>query len=194
MSGTTSTGTVYLLFPDKPGYYSIDEIYNPSLSYDAGTKLTVPQPKSLISGDSDEDNVLYIVESVNGTTYESTLIPVYNKDTTDGYGLASVVSYGNVMFRAYYDTRSSPVTVTIDRVVFYGASPSTYQLVRYPNTTNEKVISAYYSTLGSVVSSYVLWTVWLRTTTSGTVRPVMSLRPLLMMKNSSSGSLVKLVH
>lgn len=150
----TSTGTVYLLFPDKPDYYVYSAIYDPTQTYPAGSKLTVPPVGSLIAGDATEDNVLYRVRGVAGD-YTLTLEPIYTKLSNDGYGQSSVISYGNTMFRAYYDTRTQPYTLSIDRVVFYGGLPSVYTIVRYPGTNNEKVVSLNYDESGKYMGAQV---------------------------------------
>ena len=142
-------GNVYLLKPSLPSYYTIEDIYDPSQTYPDNEKLIVPPVGSLISGDGTEPNVLYIVTAVDSTTYAPTLQQIYMPTNQDGFGMSSVLDYGNTQFRAYYDTRSTPYTVTIGRVVFYGGSPSTYTLTRYPNTSQETVVSLYYNESGT---------------------------------------------
>ena len=149
-SSPVQVGNVYLLFPSMPSYYAIGDIYQPSQTYPDGTKLTVPPVNSLISGDGTEPNVLYVVTALDSTTYEPTLTPVYMPTNQDGFGMSSVIAYGNTQFKAYYDTRSTPYTLTIGRVVFYGGSPSTYTLTRYPNDpSTATVVSLYYDESGN---------------------------------------------
>ena len=149
-SNPTQVGNVYLLWPSMPSYYTISDIYQPPhTNYPEGTVLTVPPIGSLVSGDGTEPNVLYVVTARDETTYASTLTPVYMPTNQDGFGMSSVIAYGNVQFRAYYDTRSTPYTLTIGRVVFFGGSPSTYTLTRYPNTNQEEVVSLYYNEAGT---------------------------------------------
>ena len=157
MSGTTTTavGSIYLLFPDKPGYYAVSEIYDPDITAVAGSKLIVPQPLSLIGGDADDANVLYLVQSVDASTYKCTLIPIYTKYTNDGYGLSSIVSYGNTIVRAYQDTRTVPYQLSFDRLVFIGEA-STYQVIRYPDDSSRAtVISRYYDQTGTYTGPMV---------------------------------------
>lgn len=152
---TVSSGNVYLLFPSMPDYYDIDQIYDPDKTYPDGAKLIVPPIKSLISGDGTEDNVLYLV-TARDTNNKSTLQQIYTPDNSDGFGVSTVISYGNTLFRAYYDTRSNPYTFSVDRVVFYGGSPSTYTVTRYPNdASKETVISLYYDETGTYAGNSV---------------------------------------
>lgn len=152
---TVSSGNVYLLFPSLPDYYDIDQIYDPDNTYPDGTKLIVPPIKSLISGDGTEDNVLYLVTARDANN-KSTLQQIYTPDNSDGFGVSSVISYGNTLFRAYYDTRSNPYTFSVDRVVFYGGAPSTYTVTRYPNdSSKETVISLYYDETGTYAGNSV---------------------------------------
>ena len=150
-------GNVYLLWPSMPGYYPISAIYQPPDSnYPVGTKLIVPPVDSLIVGNGTDPNVLSVVTAIDGTTYAPTLTPVYMPTNQDGFGMSSVISYGNTQFKAYYDTRTSPYTLYIGRVKFYGGSPSTYTLTRYPNNPSQAtVVSLYYNESGDFAGNSV---------------------------------------
>lgn len=159
MSGSVNT-TATTAQPVSPlvtkaiGFYRKIDLYDPDNppTSTSDTNRIVPVPESVII----DGNVLYTVESVDPTTFKSTLVPVILSDETDGYGLASVISYGNDIFRAYYDVRTQPYRITIDRrLIVYGGAPSFYQLVRYPDTDNELIISRYYSTTGVYTSNQI---------------------------------------
>ncbi|MBO7716611.1 MAG: hypothetical protein J6S85_23800 [Methanobrevibacter sp.] len=146
---SVSVGNVYLLFPSMPSYYTYDQIYFPNQTYPTGTKLIVPPVGSAISGNGTSPNVLSIVTALDSTTYEPTLTPFYMPTNQDGFGMSSIINYGNILFRAYYDTRTSPYTLYIDsKLIFLGGEPSTYTLTRYPSTSNATVVSLYYNENG----------------------------------------------
>lgn len=158
MSGTVTTtstvNTVAPLITKDVGLYRKTSIYDPdNPPADASSpNRIVPVVESIVI----DNNVLYSVESVDPNTYKSTLVPVILSDESDGYGLASIISYGNDIFRAYYDIRTKPYRLTVDRrLVIYGGAPSFYQLVRYPDTNNELVMSQYYSTTGVYTSNQI---------------------------------------
>lgn len=153
-STTPATNTVAPLITKDIGLYRKESLYDPDNPPASATSLNriVPVPQSIII----DNNVLYSVESVDPNTYKSTLIPIILSDESDGYGLASIISYGNDIFRAYYDIRTKPYRLTVDRrLVVFGGAPSFYQLVRYPNTDKELVFSQYYSTTGAYTSSQI---------------------------------------
>ena len=146
---SVSVGNVYLLFPSMPSYYTYDQIYFPNQTYPTGTKLIVPPVGSAISGNGTSPNVLSIVTALDSTTYAPTLTPFYMPTNQDGFGMSSIINYGNILFRAYYDIRTSPYTLYIDsKLIFLGGEPSTYTLTRYPSTSNATVVSLYYNENG----------------------------------------------
>lgn len=158
MSGSitpsTTAAPVAPLITKAIGFYRKIDLYDPDNPPASAndTNRIVPVPESVVI----DGNVLYTVESVDPTTFKSTLVPIILSDETDGYGLASVISYGNDIFRAYYDVRTQPYRMTIDRrLIVFGGAPSFYQLIRYPDTDNELVISRYYSTTGVYTSNQI---------------------------------------
>lgn len=156
MSETTtgsSVTTVAPLIEQEIGFWKKSDLYDPNNppTSASSTNRIVPALESIVI----DGNVLYTVAAVS-SDYETTLQPIELSDETGGYGLASVISYGNDVFRAYYDTRTLPYRLTVDRrCLIYGGAPSFYTLTRYPNTTNAIVISQYFSTTGVYTSSNI---------------------------------------
>lgn len=147
---------VFVLRPSRVRYFIYSEVYDPDVTYPDGKVLMVPPLYSLVGGDGTEPNVLFVVTATDSTSYKSTLVPVYLPDISGGFGMSTAISYGNTMFRAYFDTRANPYTLTLDRVVFYGGSPSTYTITRYPNDPDKaQVVSLYYDETGTYAGTSV---------------------------------------
>lgn len=149
-SSNVSGTTIVPLIEQAAGTYDISQLYQPSVSGSTGN--IVPAVYSMVW----QDNAPYKVDSVDLTNLTFVLVPAILSDETDGFGLSSIVSYGNDKFRAYYDTRAMPYRLTPDaRILVYDGSPSTYQITRYPGTSNAVVISRYYDATGNYVGSLV---------------------------------------
>ncbi len=146
---TTLSGAVVPLIQKNPGTFLYSSLYLPSVA--GSTGLIVPAVGSVIVNGS----TLQTVTSVNLALLTFTLADVLLGNADDG--LSSVVSYGNDLFRAFYDTRSNPYRLSVsERVIIYGGAPSTYQVVRYPSDPVQKTpISRYYDATGTYVSPLV---------------------------------------
>lgn len=141
MSGS-STNTVVPLILDKAGVYDISQLYDANNPV-SGTYFPTLYTIVLVNGAG------YYVNSVNTTNWTWTKAPLSLSDESDGFGLSSIVSYGNDIFRAYYDTRQTPYVLRIDQSLYVmGGSPKTYTISRYPNTPQETIISKCYDATG----------------------------------------------
>lgn len=150
MTTSTLAGTLVPLTMDKPGTMSKASLYN-------------TKPTMLLTGPyfpvNDtvvvDNNVLYVVKNADPINFTFDLMPAFLSSDADADGLTSVVSYGNDIFRALYDNRTSPCTLNIDNTLkFVGGSPSRYQIYRYYNTDQAVVISQSYDSLtGKFINS-----------------------------------------
>lgn len=127
--------------------YILADIYNPT----TGTGHVIPVVGSLVN-DVANGGVLYWVQSVDPVTHASTLAQetILVVDNGDDSTLTSVVSYGNDIFRVYFDIRTKPWAIQPDtHAVVYGINNSNYKVIRYPGTPQEVSIALYYDASGN---------------------------------------------
>lgn len=139
--------TTDILRPDKPDYYTVEELYDP-INYPNGTGTIHPQVGSLVS----VGNVLKKITSI-ADNYAITYEDVFMNDL----GNRTIVSdYGNDKYGLFVDPRATPFRAAISsRLVFTGTQMYAYTLTRYPGTSNEVVISSYYDATNTYVSKSV---------------------------------------
>jgi hypothetical protein len=142
--------TLEVFGPRKPDVYRLDQIYNPATEDPIpGTDNVVPSIGSLVI-DTNNNGNLFWVTAVDATTHASTLEPVEILVTNNQPSITSIVSYGNDIIRVYFDTRSNPISLSVDGFCkIEGGDSATYQLIRYPGTPNEAIISLYYDSNGT---------------------------------------------
>lgn len=104
------------------------------------------------------NNTLYAVDAVDPNTHATTLgparMPVDNTNPDDA--LVSIISYGNDIFRLYYDLRASPTIVWPDRrLVVFGVEIVSYQLVTNPGTPQQVILSQNYDSTGTYTGPLV---------------------------------------
>lgn len=157
---TTSTGLT-LFIAEKISTFLLSQIYVPGVT----PNLTVTPPTGniipvvgCILVDVIDNETLYVVTAVDPTTYATTYEPakmaVSNTDPNDS--LVSIISYGNDIFRVYYDTRTSPIQVTPDdRIVVYGLDNASYRIVTNPGAANQAILSQYYDASGTYIGPLV---------------------------------------
>lgn len=148
--------TINLFQAKAPDYHLKSDIYDPDHPEAPGR--VVPRVNALILDNSPEGgNAIYTVDSVDPVTYKVTYAParVLLVDPVDN-GMASVVSYGNDVFRVFYDARTNPTKLSLDgRLVLYGATLANYRLTRHPGTPQAEVISRHYDADGLYTSPLV---------------------------------------
>lgn len=144
-----------LLFATSITVWLREEVYDPTntdssyLTY-AG-KRVVPLVGSIVKN---TDGTPLWVKAIDDTTYT----PSYQNFIVDSTTINGVSFYNtdNGRFSLYFDTRTTPYVATPDgKLIVEGLSPRSYQMVRYPGTSNETVISQYYDTTGALVSTSV---------------------------------------
>lgn len=137
--------TLALLRPDKPGVYTLSMLYDPISPNGPGR--IIPAISSLVV----EEGQIFTVTAIDPTTYATTLIPAITKQEAPR---GSVISYGNDIFHLYYDTRTTPTTLTVEsRCVILGGDPASYQIIRYPDTSNAIAISQHYGVSGNYLNT-----------------------------------------
>lgn len=144
---------VHIRNPDRRvGFYQLSEIFDPDDDTQDGS-LYIPEVGSLII---DHNGSLSYVTELDETTFKATLGPaliVLTDETRDTQ--ISIEDYTNSTFVLYVDNRNRPARLTLDsRLVIYGATEH-YELVRDRGTDDETVISSYYDTDGSFISTQV---------------------------------------
>lgn len=149
-----TTGGITLFTPENPIDILITDLYNPNVTPPTGHIIPVV---GCIVIDVTNNNVLYVVDAVDPVTHASTLGParmaVSNTDPTAS--LTSVISYGNDVFRIYFDIRTSPIVVQPDtRIVVFGTDNVNYQLVLNPGPT-QTVLSRHYDSSGNYTGQLV---------------------------------------
>lgn len=155
------TASITLYRGQNPDVYPKSKLYDPTNP--ASTGNVVPAIDSLIvddtvMSDGSTSRIIKIVESVDGETLASTLVDARMVVTEDGVDstLSSIVSYKNDIFRVFFDTRTTPIHVVADRrIKVYGIGNEKYQIVRYPNTDHEVVISRFYDSNGTYTGNAV---------------------------------------
>lgn len=143
-----------LFTTDKPAFYLLSEIYN-SITNPTGT--IIPRPNSLVI-DPVNDGLLQRVLSVNPTTLNSTLGPVYTSllapdtpdiDPTDS-SIVSIIDYGNSRFYLFYDKAEHPTKLNLDKkIIILGDDAVSYEISKWDAALQLYVpISLYYDTNG----------------------------------------------
>lgn len=158
MSNTTTqtiiTSSGLTLFkPTIPSLYLLTQIYTPTATPPTGN--VIPQVGSLVIDPT--TNNLFVVDSVDPVSYATTLgtAQMLVNNTNPAESLTSVISYGNDIFRLFYDTRTTPLTVRPDsRIVIYGVDNVNYQLVLNPGPT-QTIISQNYNAAGNLLGPLV---------------------------------------
>jgi len=145
---TNTTQGITLFTPQNPIVINIGDLYNPTVTPATGN--IIPIVGCLVI-DTVNNNTIYVVDAVDPNTHIATLNParmlVSNTNPSDS--LTSIVSYGNDIFRIYYDLRTSPITVRPDsRIVVFGTDNVSYQLVLNPGPS-QIVISRHYDASGN---------------------------------------------
>lgn len=158
---STNTADITLFTPKNPSLFTIDQIYVPGVAPTVNSSGNtvgniIPVVGSLVI-DVINNNTLYVVDAVDPNTHASTLNPAQIDVTnlTLSETLVSVISYGNDIFRIYYDTRTTPLTVTPDRrIVIFGTDIVNYQIVKNPGPT-QTIISQNYDSAGAYTGPLV---------------------------------------
>ena len=145
---TSTTGGITLFTPQYPIVIRMEDLYDPTVTPAVG-KIS-PVVGCLVV-DVVNNNTVYVVDAVDPNTHISTLSParmlVSNTNPVDS--LVSVISYGNDIFRIYYDLRTLPITVRPDtRIVVFGTDVASYQLVQNPGPS-QVVLSRHYDASGN---------------------------------------------
>lgn len=143
------------LFDDRtPNYYPIQMIYDPDLHGPDHTGRVIPQVDALVKDENGQ--LLYVThvdEITKKVTYAKTRLLVTSETEAS---LISIVSYGNDIFRVYYDDRVSPIRLNPDaRLLVYGSNIKEYRLVINRGGPTEEVISKFYDTDGDFSSDRV---------------------------------------
>jgi len=142
----STTGGVTLFTPEYPIVIRMADLYNPLVT--PATGRVIPVLDCLVV---DDNYNIWIVVAVDPVTHASTLRParMFVDNTNAQDDLVSVVSYGNDIFRIYFDPRTNPVDVRPDaRLVIFGADVVSYQLVQNPGPS-QVVISRNYDASGN---------------------------------------------
>lgn len=147
-----SPSNVTFFKPALPVMVRIEMLYDP----DTNPTGTTIAPIGSIVIDLANEGIMWLVSDVDPDTFKPTLIPTKQAVIRDDPSLTSVRSYGNDIFRLFYDTRTTPVTLTPDeRCEVHDGEPLKYRLIRYPNTDHEKVVSKYYDATGTYVGDLI---------------------------------------
>ena len=145
---------------DKPGIYSILDIYDPDTNPE-GT--IIPAVKSFVIDMTNEGRTYYVAE-VDPITYKPTLkylktsLASYEKNIFDNFDITSIINYGNTRFYAFFDLKTKPTKITIDKkLVIFGKNNKYYRLIKIsPTNPNEySVISAGYSSTGDYTGEFI---------------------------------------
>ena len=151
---------ITLFQAEKPDTFLLSQIYVPGVTPNL---TTIPPTGNVIPVvgcilvDTINNNTLYIVQSVDPTTYATTYVPAHMDvtNTDPNEALTSIISYGNDIFRIYYDTRTNPATVRPDsRLVFFGTDNVSYQIVENPGNS-QTVLSLNYDASGTYIGPLV---------------------------------------
>ena len=139
---------ITLFTPENPIVINRANLYDPSVNPATGN--IIPIVGCLVVDIPDNDTI-WVVTAVDPNTHASTLMParMLVSNTNPNDALTSVISYGNDIFRIYYDQRATPADVQPDtRIVVFGADIVSYQLVLNPGST-QTVISRHYDASGN---------------------------------------------
>lgn len=156
---STSSG-ITLFQAQNPSLFLLSQIYvpgvEPNLTVSPPTGNVIPVVGCLLI-DSISSDILYVVTAVDPITYATTYVPAQlaanNSDPNSSQ--VSLLSYGNDIFRVYYDPRTNPVTVIPDtRLVTFGNQNASYQIVLNPGP-NQTIISQYYNQAGVYLGNLV---------------------------------------
>lgn len=158
---STNTADITLFTPRNPGLFLLPQIYVPGVSPSVNSSGNtigniIPVVGSLVI-DVTNNNTLYVVDAVDSNTHASTLNPAQMEvsNTNPDDSLVSIISYGNDIFRVYYDTRTSPITTRPDsRIVVFGTDNVNYQIVINPGSS-QTVISQNYNSAGAYTGPLV---------------------------------------
>ena len=146
------TNTI-LFTAQLPGVYELSQLFD---SVTNPTGSVIPRPGSLVFDPS--TGLLQTVKSVNATTMNSILGPVYTEilapaaadlDPNDP-NVVSIIDYGNSRFYMFYDQSEIPTKITIDKkVIILGDDAATYDISQWNDATKQFVtVSLYYDTDG----------------------------------------------
>ena len=151
----TTIPATSLEFAQSIAVWLKDQVYDPTntdasyLSY-AGKRI-VPLVGSIVK---QSDGTPLWVTAINSVNYT----PSYQNFVVDSTTVNGISFYNtdNGRFSVYFDTRTNPYVATPDgKLLVAGLSPRSYQMVRYPGTSNETVISQYYDTTGNLTSTSI---------------------------------------
>jgi len=145
---TSTTGGITLFTPENPIVITMTSLYNPAVTPPTGTIIPIV---GCLVVDYANNNTIWVVDAVDPITHASTLAParMLVSNTNPADSLTSIVSYGNDIFRIYYDLRTAPIAVQPDRhLVVFGTDNVSYQLVQNPGPT-QTVISRHYDSSGN---------------------------------------------
>jgi hypothetical protein len=145
---TSTTGGITLFTPQNPIIIRMADLYIPLPLPATGTIIPVV---GCFVIDVDNNNTVWVVDAVDPTTHASTLSParMLVSNTNPADSLTSIISYGNDVFRIYYDLRTSPIEVQPDtKLVVFGTDNVSYQLVQNPGPS-QTVISRHYDSSGT---------------------------------------------
>lgn len=151
---TSTTGGITLFTPQNPIVIRIEDLYNPAVTPPTGN--IIPVVDCLVV-DTADNNTIWIVTAVDPNTHASTLAPARMavSNTNPSESLVSIISYGNDIFRVYYDVRTLPITVRPDKgLVVFGTDVVSYQLVQNPGP-NQVVLSRHYDASGNYTGTLV---------------------------------------
>ena len=151
---TSTTGGITLFTPQYPIVIRMEDLYDPTVTPAVGK--IIPIVGCLVI-DVVNNNTIYVVDAVDPTTHVSTLRParMLVSNTNPADSLVSVISYGNDIFRVYYDLRTMPITVRPDtRLVVFGTDVVSYRLVQNPGP-NQIILSRHYDASGNYTGSLV---------------------------------------
>jgi hypothetical protein len=145
---------ITLFVQQNPGVLKRQDLYDPTTVPPSGT--IIPAVDSLVV-DEQQNYTVFIVKSVDPVTHASTLVPAQlaTANTNPADSLTSIISYGNDIFRLFYDLRTTPITVQPDdHLIIFGTGNVSYQLVLNPGA-NQQIISRYYDASGTYVGQLV---------------------------------------
>lgn len=144
LSGPTG---VKLFKPTAAGVYRLEELYRPNV---LGSTGTIIAPVGSLISDKASNYAAYFVTAIDPITFAPTLASVRVLLTSEEQASAtSVQSYGNDRFYLHIDRSITPHPIRVDSHLFAtGSDNAYYRIIRYPNTPNEVVVSAYYDADG----------------------------------------------
>jgi len=145
-----------LFTTDRPGFYLLNQIYDPDTNLDGET---IPRPGSMVLDEAEGllQRVISVHEITNKPTYgpvlTSLIAPSPTIPVSNDNAIVSMIDYGNSRFVLWYSPHGSetPTKLNVDKkVIILGDDANEFEIVKWDQATDQLIpISLYFDTDGT---------------------------------------------